>query len=139
MKIPRSLIEQVKAHGKRTYPEECCGILLGKVNSNEKLVSEIIEVENAREEERDHRFLIPPQTYVEVDKDARSRGFEIVGFYHSHPDNPARPSDYDLEYAWAWFSYLIVRVEKGEPKEATAWVLQEDRSGFEGEILEAID
>ena len=136
MKITKSLLEKLKAHARRTYPEECCGILLGRENGDEKVVSDVIEIDYARNEQRERRFLITPQAYQEADKEARRRGLEILGFYHSHPDHPARPSQYDLEHAWAWFLYVIIRVERGEPRESTAWVLREDRSGFNPEEIE---
>ena len=135
MKITKSLLEKLKAHGRRTYPEECCGILLGRENGDEKVVSDVIEIDNARNEQRERRFLITPQAYQEADKEARKRALEILGFYHSHPDHPAWPSQYDLEHAWAWFSYMITSVEKGEPKETSSWVLREDRSAFDQEEI----
>ncbi len=135
MKITKSLLEKLKAHGRRTYPEECCGILLGRENGDEKVVSDVIEIDNARNEQRERRFLITPQAYQEADKEARKRALEILGFYHSHPDHPAWPSQYDLEHAWAWFSYMITSVEQGEPKETSSWVLREDRSAFDQEEI----
>ncbi|MEK6570652.1 MAG: M67 family metallopeptidase [Bacteroidota bacterium] len=135
MKITKSLLEKLKAHARRTYPEECCGILLGRENGDEKVVSDVIEIDNARNEQRERRFLITPQAYQEADKEARKRALEILGFYHSHPDHPAWPSQYDLEHAWAWFSYMITSVEQGEPKETSSWVLREDRSAFDQEEI----
>ena len=136
MKISKPLLEKIRAHGKRTYPEECCGILLGRMNGGEKIIGDIVEIENTLDVERKRRYLIPPEIYQRAEKDARQRGMEIVGFYHSHPDHPAVPSQFDLENAWGWFSYLITRIESGEPKETTSWVLRDDRSAFEGEALE---
>jgi len=138
VKISKELLERIRAHGKRAYAEECCGVLLGKVSGSDKAVEDILEIENERQDERQRRFLITPEAYVNADKEARRRGLEILGFYHSHPDHPARPSQYDLEHAWAWFSYLITRVEKGEPKETTSWVLRENRSTFDEEEIEEL-
>ena len=139
MKISKSLLEKVRAHGKRTYPEECCGILLGQLNGEERVIGNILEIENAHDGERDRRFLIPPEVYQKADREARNRGMEMLGFYHSHPDHPAVPSQFDLDHTWTWFSYLITRVEKGEPKESTSWRLREDRSTFEQEIVEVVE
>ena len=139
MKISKCVLDRIKEHGKRTYPEECCGVLLGKVDGDEKVVRDLLEIENEREDQRQRRFLITPEAYQEADKQARIIGLEPLGFYHSHPDHPAQPSQYDLEHAWAWFSYLITRVEKGEPRESTSWVLRDDRSAFEEEVMEEID
>jgi proteasome lid subunit RPN8/RPN11 len=82
--------------------------------------------------------LIDPQDQLKVEKDARQRGLEVLGYYHSHPDHPARPSNYDREHAWPWYSYVILAVEKGEAKELTSWVLAEDRSGFAVEPVELL-
>ncbi len=139
MKISKCVVDRIKEHGKRTFPEECCGVLLGKVDGDEKVVRDFLEIENEREDQRQRRFLITPEAYQEADKQARKLGLEILGFYHSHPDHPAQPSQYDLEHAWAWFSYLITSVQKGEAKETTSWVLQEDRLEFEQEIIEETD
>ena len=138
MKISEKLLEQIGAHAKRSYPEESCGILLGKVNGGEKVVSDIVEIENAREEQRGRRFLITPEAYRNADMQARERGLEILGFYHSHPDHPARPSQYDLDHAWTWFSYLITSVEQGEPRHTTSWILRGDRSAFDQEEIEEV-
>jgi len=138
VKIPNDILKRIEAHGKRSYREECCGVLLGKVVDSDKIVEDILEIENERQDERQRRFLITPEAYIDADKEARRRGLEILGFYHSHPDHPAHPSQYDLEHAWGWFSYLITRVEKGEPKETTSWVLREDRSTFDQEEIEGI-
>jgi proteasome lid subunit RPN8/RPN11 len=136
VKISKSLLDRIEGHGKRAYGEECCGVLLGRLNGSSKSVEEIVEIENERKDERQRRYLITPEVYVKVDKEGRERGLEILGFYHSHPDHPARPSQYDLEHAWSWFSYLITSVEKGQPKETTCWVLREDRSAFDQEPIE---
>lgn len=139
MKISSCVLDRIKEHGKRTYPEECCGVLLGKVDREEKVVRDLLEIENEREDQRQRRFLITPEAYQDADKQARKLGLDILGFYHSHPDHPARPSQYDLEHAWAWFCYLITRVENGHPRESTSWVLRDDRSAFNEDVIEETD
>jgi proteasome lid subunit RPN8/RPN11 len=144
--------DSIRRHGARDYPSECCGILLGKAEGSAKQVTEVIPLANlrhdpkraqellplaepGRESER-NRFLIDPLEQLKVEKDARARRLDVVGYYHSHPDHPARPSTYDRDHAWPWYSYIIVAVELGEPKALTSWVLAEDRSRFnEEEIL----
>lgn len=138
--------EAIRQHGAREYPNECCGILLGHTNGARKEVREVVPLKNlradrdraqkfvplkdpGRESER-NRYLIDPADQIKVEKDARARGIEVVGYYHSHPDHPARPSDYDREHAWPWYSYIIVSVQRGEPKELTCWVLSDDRGRF---------
>jgi proteasome lid subunit RPN8/RPN11 len=144
-------LDDIRAHGARDYPSECCGMLLGHADGANKEVSEVVPLKNlrhdpgraqellpvddpGRESER-NRFLIDPMDQLRVEKDSRARELEVLGYYHSHPDHPARPSNYDREHAWPWYSYVILSVERGEPKNITSWVLSEDRSRFEQEDL----
>ncbi len=94
--------------------------------------------DQSRETEK-NRFLIDPLDQLRVEKDARKRGLDVLGYYHSHPDHPARPSDYDRDHAWPWYSYVIISVEKGVPKDLTSWLLAEDRSTFGAEALMIVD
>src|SRR5579863_4055966 len=140
-------IKAIREHGSRDYPNECCGVLLGHAQGEQKQVQEVVPLKNlrldparaqellplespGRESER-NRFLIDPLEQLKVEKGARQRCLDVLGYYHSHPDAPARPSEYDREHAWPWYSYIIVSVEKGEPKEMTSWVLSDDRSRFD--------
>jgi len=152
LKLGKGHREVILGHGGRDYPSECCGVLLGKVEGDAKHVAEVVALKNLRREtdraqellpvddpgretER-NRFLIDPLEQLRVEKEARARGLEVVGYYHSHPDHPARPSNYDCEHAWPWYSYVIISVERGSPKDLTSWVLAEDRSGFAAEQVE---
>ncbi|MFQ5771858.1 MAG: M67 family metallopeptidase, partial [bacterium] len=129
LKIDHKHLELIKAYGLESYPNECCGFLLGKQNIGEKEVQSTLPAFNAREgKEQYHRFLITSRDYLQGEKFARERGMDIIGFYHSHPDAKARPSHYDLEHGWPWYSYLIVSVKKHNADEVTSWVLKEDRS-----------
>jgi proteasome lid subunit RPN8/RPN11 len=137
------------------YPSECCGILLGKANGEAKQVTEIVKLKNLRhdpsraqdllpvddprQETERNRFLIDPLDQLRVEKDARARGLEVLGYYHSHPDCPARPSIYDREHAWPWYSYVIVSVERGTAKDLTCWVLAEGGCDFCPEQVEIVD
>lgn len=129
-------IEKIRAHGGSDYPHECCGVLLGKEVNGRKLVSEAWPLTNARTDSPRNRFLITPEDWGASEKYAREKGWEILGFYHSHPDHPARPSGYDREHAWPWLSYVILSVEQGRPAELASWVLADDRSRFNPEIVE---
>ncbi|MGH9446661.1 MAG: M67 family metallopeptidase, partial [Terriglobia bacterium] len=80
-----------------------------------------------------------PQEVRRVEVEGRERGLEVIGYYHSHPDHPARPSEYDREHAWPWLSYVIMKVEAGKPSDYASWVLAEDRSHFENEPIDVID
>ena len=126
----------VKSHASRTYPEECCGVLIGKIEGDEKIVHDILEINNSSAQERNRRFIITPEDYRYAEMHANKKGLDVLGFYHSHPDHPARPSQFDLEHAFPSWSYVIVSVEKGTPAAMTSWLLLEDRSRFKEETIE---
>lgn len=129
----------IRSHGEETFPHECCGFMLGTVQGDDKQVAALLRADNEREDgARHNRFLITPDAYMKGEKAARAKGLDIVGFYHSHPNAPARPSQYDLDHAWPWFSYVIVAVEDGKSAAMTSWVLSEDRSGFGEEAIAEI-
>lgn len=126
----------IEKDGERAYPHEGCGLLLGRWKGESKEVLEIRPVENARPDSRENRYLIRPSEIVEVEREARGRGLDIVGFYHSHPDAPACPSRYDLEHAaWPGYSYVIVSIENGRAAEMKSWTLRDDRSAFDPEAI----
>lgn len=134
--IPSREVEKIREHGRRDYPQECCGILLGSEGEGRKVVREARALPNAREDSPRNRFLILPEDWRVSEQYARERSLDILGFYHSHPDHPARPSEYDREHAWPWLSYIILSVEQGRPAELSSWVLAEDRSCFQAENLQ---
>lgn len=127
--------KEIAAHGERDYPHECCGLLLGRFDENStKLVSEIYPISNAREETaKRNRFLIMPEELMRGERYAQKKGLEVVGFYHSHPDNPAAPSQYDLEHAWPVYSYIVVSVKASEAHDLRSWEMTHDRARFEEE------
>jgi len=137
--ISDTLLDTIRRHGAQTYPHECCGALLGRAEGNgSKRVLDLLPLDNRREGEAARtRFLISAEDYRLAEKTARERKMEILGFYHSHPDHPARPSEFDREHALPWYSYVVVRVAQGQPQETTSWVLSDDRSRFEPEPLVA--
>jgi len=128
----------VRQHGERDYPFECCGLMLGRFeNSGIKVVIETYAISNAREEEaKRNRFLIRPEELMRGERYARDRGVDVVGFYHSHPDDRAVPSHYDLEHAWPTYSYIVVSVEQGQANELRSWEMEADRSRFNEEEIE---
>ncbi len=128
--------ERIRAHLCRAYPDEGCGVLLGRDGDGVREVAEIVALENRREESRHNRYLIAPEQFLIADRLARGAGLEVIGFFHSHPDHPARPSAFDLEHAWPYYSYLIVSVTRGEAGAARSWRLAEDRSRFDEENVE---
>jgi len=121
----------IRAHGRETFPHECCGALLGK----DGVVSEAFPLANTTEEGPRRRFLVRPADYRNAEKRANDAGLDLLGFYHSHPDHPARPSQYDLDHAWPFFSYVIVSVMTGEDTLLTSWRLKDDRSAFDEETV----
>jgi len=129
---------KIREHGARDYPHECCGVLLGNQYGDDKVITEARPLNNSREDSKRTRFIISTQDLVDSDKYAREKGIEVLGFYHSHPDHPALPSEYDREHAWPWWSYVIVSVQKGRPADLTSWVLAEDRAKFEAESIQEI-
>jgi len=136
LSVPEPLLTAIRRHAEAAYPEECCGFLLG-TGDGARRVRDVLPAANVREEgARRHRFLIPPEAYLRGEENARSRGLEIVGFYHSHPDAPGEPSEYDRLHAWPWFSYLILEVRGGKVVGANGWRLSDDRRRFEAERLE---
>ncbi|RMF68188.1 MAG: M67 family peptidase [Calditrichaeota bacterium] len=136
LQISRQHLELINAFAEEAYPFECCGFLLGKPENDSKTVLTTFPAFNAREEsEKHHRFLITPEAFLQCEKFARERGLDIIGFYHSHPDAAARPSDYDVAHAWPWYAYLIVSVQNQKAVEVTSWVLRDDRSEFRPERL----
>ena len=121
----------IQAHGRETYPNECCGALVGRNGT----IVDTVPLPNTTEEGPRRRFLVRPIDYRQAEAWARERGLELLGFYHSHPDHPARPSQYDLDHAWPFFSYVIVSVMRGEAVDVRSWRLREDRSQFDEEEI----
>lgn len=133
--------EIVHSHLSRAYPEEGCGVLLGRETAQGREIEGVIGFDNVREDSRRNRYLISPEQFLAAERQARRAGLDVVGFFHSHPDHPSRPSAFDLEHAWPWYSYLIVSVEQAQMKDAHSWRLTDDRSRFEPEdlVLDAPD
>lgn len=123
-------------HAATSYPDECCGVLIGRSGSDSTVVERLLSVDNERNESRHNRYLINPETVLAAHKEARALGLDVVGYYHSHPDHPARPSEFDREHAWPGVSYLIVSVEKGSVADARSWRLADDREKFDEEEIE---
>ena len=131
LKISQRIIDDISEHSKETYPEECCGLLVGRDNGDDRVIVEAHRAENVAEERRHERYLIDPKKHLEVDKATRGRGVDIVGFYHSHPDYPSRPSDFDTEIApMPGYSYLIASVEKDGVVSVRSWIMPDGEDKF---------
>jgi proteasome lid subunit RPN8/RPN11 len=147
--FPARVDSAIRAHGEETYPHECCGALVGR----DGRVADVVALPNTTEEGPRRRFLVRPSDYRDAERRATELGAELLGFYHSHPDHPARPSQYDLDHAWPTFAYIIVAVEGNglahrsadlsrhsadgataegaKAGDMTVWFLKDDRSSFE--------
>jgi proteasome lid subunit RPN8/RPN11 len=135
--IAEQQLTEIREHGVRDYPYECCGLLLGRFDVNGKVVSEIFPISNAREESaKRNRFLIAPEELMRGERYAREHDLEVVGFYHSHPDSPAVPSQYDLEHAWPTYSYIIVSTSADRANDLFSWEQEPDRSRFNQEEIQ---
>ena len=129
--VPAGIDRAIRRHGEETYPHECCGAMIGR----DGIVTETLALPNNTDEGPRRRFKVTPNDYRAAEKRASELGGELLGFYHSHPDHPARPSQYDLDHAWPFFSYVIVSVREGVSGDMTSWRLREDRSAFDQEEL----
>jgi proteasome lid subunit RPN8/RPN11 len=140
--IADELAEKIREYGVETYPYECCGALLGTdhdvlandPNQESRKVSRevlsLFPLINRRDDSPRNRFAVTADDVREAGKAASAQGLEVIGWYHSHPDHPARPSDFDRDHAWPWYSYIIVSVHTGVPQDMTSWRLKDDRSGY---------
>jgi proteasome lid subunit RPN8/RPN11 len=129
---------QIGAHGAEAYPQECCGALLGHESETGREITALLALVNRSEDSPRNRFSVTAEDVRVAERAARDKGLEVVGWYHSHPDHPARPSEYDREYAWPWYSYIIVSVAEGTAQGMSSWQLAEDRSGFSEEKIEVM-
>ena len=151
LRVTPAVDAAIREHGEATYPHECCGALVGRDGH----VTSVVALPNTTEEGPRRRFLVRPSDYREAERRASELGVELLGFYHSHPDHPARPSQYDLDHAWPTFAYVIVSVtgqaaglprrsadlsrqsaegaaaEGAKAGDMTVWFLKDDRSSFE--------
>ena len=115
LKIGKTELEVIRRHGEETYPHECCGVLLGQMDPDARIVSSVTRCGNTREDSPHNRYNIDPRELIRIQREGRERGEDIVGFYHSHPDHPAQWSPTDLAEAhWFGCSYVITSVEKGK-------------------------
>ena len=137
IEIPAAILQQIEAHGEAAYPEEGAGFLLGNLNGATKTVSAILPLTNSREDSARHnRYLLTAEEYLRGEQEAMRRGLDLLGVFHSHPDHPNRPSEFDREWAMPWFSYIITSVQAGKAVESLSWLLEEDRSKFVEEEIQ---
>lgn len=133
-------IKEIEAHGEATYPYECGGMLIGTLNEDgSKTVAETFPLENSSTEDQKNRVLILPKDVLRAERYARSQKLEVIGYYHSHPEDKAVPSQYDLDHALPVWSYIIVSVRQGKAVDVRSWVMENDRSKFNEEEIKLRD
>lgn len=138
--IPAQILARIHLHGEEAYPEEGAGLLLGETSSSQGKVKEIVPLMNMRNKSARHnRYQLSPEDYLLGEQLAKQLGLEVLGVFHSHPDHPNQPSEYDRQWAWPNFSYLITSVVQGKAQETSAWRLNDDRSKFNQEAIEIIE
>jgi proteasome lid subunit RPN8/RPN11 len=136
LKMSTEIAQKIRQHGAQTYPHECCGALLGRDGEGDggtpplREILALFPLVNRREDSPHNRFSVTAEDVRDAEKAAQEKKLDVVGWYHSHPDHPARPSQYDREHAWPWYSYVIVSVADGKPAEMTSWRLSDDRSDY---------
>jgi proteasome lid subunit RPN8/RPN11 len=136
IEITQAELHKIHRHGEEAYPEEGAGFLLGRMEGELKRVTAILPVTNSREDSARHnRYLLTAPDYARAEAEAEVRGLDLLGVFHSHPDHPNRPSEFDREWAMPWFSYIITSVEAGKAAGSRSWLLSEDRSQFFEETI----
>ena len=134
--IPQEILLRIHQHGEHAYPEEGAGLLLGELKDSDHQVKEILPLANAREAQARHnRYQLTPQDYMRGEQFAESLGLAVLGVFHSHPDHPNRPSEFDRQWAWPNFSYLITSVLQGKAARSRSWRLREERDNFSEEQI----
>jgi proteasome lid subunit RPN8/RPN11 len=140
LEIDEQTLGSIQAHGEAAYPEEGAGLLLGVQEGETRRINAIYGLDNSREDiARHNRYLLTPQDYARGEEQASRLGLDVVGVFHSHPDHPSQPSEFDREWAMPWFSYIITSVEKGRAAGTRSWQLLEDRSKFVEETVRIVD
>jgi proteasome lid subunit RPN8/RPN11 len=136
IRLSGAMVEEIRREGESAYPGECCGVLGGRVGQVKEVLRLVPAVNRRTDDPR--RYLIAPDDLLRITSELSRSALDVLGYYHSHPDHPATPSDFDSEHAWPWYSYIIVRVDRGRAVELTSWVLEEDCSAMHQESLEVL-
>ena len=130
--ISANLLNQIENQATDHYPEETAGLLLGSIEGDHRRVVDLLPLENTFDQtQRSHRYLIEPMAMIQAEREAEERGLDILGVFHSHPDHPAQPSEFDRKWAWPWFVYLISSVSQKAAQDHRVWLLEEDREKFQ--------
>jgi proteasome lid subunit RPN8/RPN11 len=139
LEIPRHVLADIYSHGEKAYPEEGAGLLLGEITDATRRVLEILTLANVREDDARHnRYLLSAEDYMLGEAQAAEKGLDVLGVFHSHPDHPNEPSEFDRQWAWPSFSYLITSVMMGKALASRSWRLTDDRARFVEEEVEIV-
>lgn len=139
IKISKSELDKIRSHGEETYPEECCGVLIGTKNSPIE-ITEVRKMTNTNAGSRNTRYNIDPMELLRLEDELDERELEMIGIYHSHPNHPSKPSEYDLNHAWPNLTYMVLSVNDGKANLLTSWRLDDSGEKFEKEeIIEQTD
>lgn len=134
IELPKAIVAAIVEHARDAAPEECCGFLIGSEREPRRVV-EARRARNVAEEDRRRRYRVDPVELLHADEDARAKRLDLIGIYHSHPDHPAVPSEYDRTHAVTWYTYVIQGIVDREPGELTAWRFDGSKGRFEPEDL----
>jgi proteasome lid subunit RPN8/RPN11 len=134
--IPPEILGQIHANGEQAYPEEGAGLMLGQAQGEERNVVRILAIQNSREDAARHnRYLLTAEDMLRGEQEAARLNLDVIGVFHSHPDHPNRPSEFDREWALPWYSYVITNVQAGNAIESRSWRLRDDREAFDEEQI----
>lgn len=133
--LTKEHLDDILSHAKEGYPHEVCGIILGKYDGDGKKAEEVRRAKNLNTERANDRYEIDPKDLLGAEREGRDKGYEVVGFYHSHPDHPDAPSEFDRERAWPCYSYIIVSVRGGEEVSFRSWLLNDETKSFDEEKI----
>ncbi len=140
LEILPAVLERIHSQGEAAYPEEGAGLMLGEIDQDRRRVIEIVTLPNVREDNARHnRYLLSPEDYLKGEEEASRLGLDVLGVFHSHPNHPNRPSEFDRQWAWPNFSYLITSVMMGKAHESCSWRLAEDRANFIEEEIKIVE
>lgn len=140
LRLTHAQDQQIRREGSSAYPNECCGIIYGVEKNGVRFVRSLEPVDNVfDEQQRYHRFSISAEQLMNAERAAGDRGELVLGFYHSHPDHPARPSEYDREHGWPFYSYVIVAIANREPGDTTSWQMNEGTEQFDPQPIEVVE
>jgi proteasome lid subunit RPN8/RPN11 len=136
LRLNDEIVQRIRTYGETSYPHECCGALLGHDTESGREILDLFPVMNRHSDSPRNRFVISPDDFRNAEHAAGDRSFELVGWYHSHPDHPALPSEFDRAHAWPWYSYIIVSVAQGRAGQMSSWRLEDGRARFAPERME---